>query len=147
MKLHHATETDLEQVVSWIDNKLDCRIWGGPSVSYPIELQTLIEEINFSRENSYVFKAGKNVAAFGQVIQMAENSTHLARIITCPGCRGRGYGFDFCKALIATANKSGRLITLNVYRNNTAAMALYEKLGFVEDKDKSTKDTAFMVKT
>ena len=39
------------------------------------------------------------------------------------------------------------MITLNVYRTNQKAVALYEKLGFIEDKVKSTNESILMVKT
>jgi ribosomal protein S18 acetylase RimI-like enzyme len=49
--------------------------------------------------------------------------------------------------LTLTATDSGDMITLNVYRTNQAAVALYERLEFTEDKDKSTNENIFMVKT
>ena len=147
MKIYRATEKDLEEVVSWIDTKESCRIWGGPSVSYPIRLKDLIEEISFSVDTSYVYKVKEEVVGFGQVIKKAKGSNHLARIITSPGSRGKGYGFDLCNGLISIAKESGSIITLNVYRANRVAVALYEKLGFTEDKDKSTNESVFMVKT
>ncbi|TQV65843.1 GNAT family N-acetyltransferase [Exilibacterium tricleocarpae] len=147
MKIYHATEKNLEEVVSWIETKQDCRFWGGPSVSYPIRLEALIEEISFRTDNSYVYKVKEKIMAFGQVIKKTEGSNHLARIITSPDSRGKGYGFELCNALVSIAKESGDMITLNVYRTNQAAVSLYEKLGFTEDKDKSTDENALMVKT
>ena len=147
MKIYHATEKNLEEVASWIDTKEECQIWGGPSVSYPIKLKALIEEIGFRADNSYVYKAKENVIAFGQVIKKTESTNHLARIIISPNSRGKGYGFELCNALISIAKESGDMITLNVYRTNQKAVALYEKLGFIEDKVKSTNESILMVKT
>jgi ribosomal-protein-alanine N-acetyltransferase len=147
MKAYLATKKNLEEVASWIDTRQDCRIWGGPSVSYPIELEALIEEIGFRDNNSFVYKVKERVLAFGQVIKKDDDLNHLARIITSPKCRENGYGFELCNALISIATDSGDMITLNVYRTNQAAVALYESLGFTEDKDKSTSENIFMVKT
>ena len=147
MKIHHATEKDLEEVASWIGAKKDCRIWGGPLVSYPIRLDALIEAIDFQVDNSYVFKVKERVLAFGQVIKKTKGRNHLARIITSPDSRGKGHGRELCNALISVAAESGDMITLNVYRSNHTAIALYERLGFKEAEDKSTKENVFMVKT
>ena len=147
MKIYHATEKNLEEVVSWIKTKQDCRIWGGPSISWPIRLEALIEEISFRADNSYVYKVKEEIIAFGQVIKKAEGSNHLAKIITSPDSRGKGHGLQLCNALISIAKESGDIITLNVYRTNQAAVVLYEKLGFKEDKYKSTNENVFMAKT
>ena len=147
MKIYHATEKDLEEAASWIDTKEDCLIWGGPSVSYPIRLNALIEEIGFRADNSYAYKVDEKILAFGQVIRKTEGRSHLARIITNPASRGKGYGFKLCNSLVSIAAESGDVITLNVYRANRAAVALYGRLGFTEDKNKSTSESVFMVKT
>jgi ribosomal-protein-alanine N-acetyltransferase len=147
MKTYLATKKNLEEVASWIETKQDCRIWGGPSISYPIRLGALIEEIGFRANNSFVYKVKDRILAFGQVIKKTDGRNHLARIITSPECRGKGYGLEFCNALISIATDSGDMITLNVYRTNQAAVALYERLEFTEDKDKSTNENIFMVKT
>ena len=147
MKIYHATEKNLEEVASWIDTRQSCQIWGGPLVSYPIRLKALIEEIGFGVDNSYVYKTKEKVIGFGQVIKNTKSSNHLARIIISPESRGKGYGFELCNTLISIAKEGGDMITLNVYRTNQAAVALYEKLGFTEDKDKSTNENVLMVKT
>ena len=147
MKTYLATKKNLEEVASWIITKQDCRIWGGLSVSYPIRLDALVEEIGFRANNSFVYKVKERVLAFGQVIKKTDGRNHLARIITNPECREKGYGSELCNALISIATDSGDVITLNVYRTNQAAVAIYERLGFTEDKDKSTNESIFMVKT
>jgi ribosomal-protein-alanine N-acetyltransferase len=147
MKTYLATNKNLEEVASWIETKQDCRIWGGPSISYPIRLGALIEEIGFRANNSFVYKVKDRILAFGQVIKKTDGRNHLARIITNPECRGKGYGFELCNALISIATDSGDMITLNVYRTNQVAIAIYERLGFIEDKHKSTNEKILMVKT
>lgn len=84
---------------------------------------------------------------FGQVIKKTESVSHLARIMTSPESRGKGYGIELCNYLVSIATESGNMITLNVYRTNQAAVTLYSRLGFSEDKDKSTSENIFMVKT
>ncbi len=147
MSLYPATRKHLAAVISWLETEQDCRFWAGPSVRYPVELESLIEDINFSPDNAYILEAGDNVVAFGQVIRKNNRRYHLARIIIHPDYRGKGYGLELCKALVAMVPESSRVITLNVYRSNSGAVALYEKLGFVEDQAKSTNGNLFMVRS
>ena len=146
MPLYPATSKHLAEVVSWLETEQDSRFWAGPSVRYPLELEALVEDINFSPDNAYILAAGDNVIAFGQVIRKSNRRYHLARIIIHPDYRGKGYGLELCKALVDMVAGRDRVITLNVYRANSGAAALYEKLGFVEDEKKSTNENRFMVR-
>ena len=145
MKTIHATKKHLHEVTSWIATEPECRMWGGPLVSYPIYLQRLIEEIEFTANNSFVMIDKDKVVGFGQVIDTTDNRNHLSRVITNPEYRGKGYGLELCKSLVAIAQEGQSVTTLNVYRNNEAAVTLYQKLGFNEDFGKSTADNVFMV--
>jgi ribosomal protein S18 acetylase RimI-like enzyme len=123
------------------------RVWGGPSISYPIELKVLIEEIGFKENNSYIYRVNEKIVGFGQVVDKDKNVRHLARIITNPESRRSGYGYELCNYLISIASERGGMITLNVYRNNRAAVTLYNRLGFTENKEKSNNEVIFMSKT
>jgi ribosomal protein S18 acetylase RimI-like enzyme len=70
-----------------------------------------------------------------------EKHGHISDIIVAPNGEGRGVG----KALMAAAEEWGRnngfkYLTLNVFKNNTRARRLYEKLGYGEDTIKYRKE-------
>jgi ribosomal protein S18 acetylase RimI-like enzyme len=72
---------------------------------------------------------------FGQVIRKSKKWGHAARIIIAPLFRGRGLGRSLCLALIDRANDLNYShISLNVYRDNPAAIKLYQSIGFHEAK-------------
>ena len=146
MTLQQATETDLARVVSWIDSERNCRLWAGPWVSYPIVLHVLQREIEFQPTNSFVARIENDITGFGQILARPGSVNHLARIIVNPVYRGMGYGTGLLEALISTASQGSETITLNVYRANNIAVAVYNKLGFVEDVSRSTDENLFMVK-
>jgi ribosomal protein S18 acetylase RimI-like enzyme len=63
-----------------------------------------------------------------------------------PAVRGGGLGRQLCLHLIAAALRATRAntVTLRAYRDNTAAVTLYQSLGFIEDVTKSTDAVLFM---
>lgn len=83
---------------------------------------------------------------FGQYWQTTPGSTHLGRIIVSPQARGRGLGRVLMTALCAEAVRrtAAMQLTLKVYRDNQAAVALYRDLGFVASEDASTPELLFM---
>lgn len=148
MKIRSASLTDLENVMVWIKTKTECRTWAGPDVTFPINRDRLIEEINFCSENSYICNFEVNVLAFGQIIKKDNGYFHLARIISNPEFRGQGYGREICSHLVSYASTlGGDGLSLNVYSNNWAALRLYKSLGFREQKDQSNEINTYMLKT
>jgi ribosomal protein S18 acetylase RimI-like enzyme len=88
-----------------------------------------------------------SIVAFGQLLAREEGFLHLARIIVNPSKRAMGYGRMLCNALLQIASQKGcRKISLNVYRDNTNALKLYENLGFQEIAEKSSKENCYMIK-
>lgn len=122
-------------------------MWAGPAVTYPIEMGSLTKEISFD-QGSYICKDKDDSLAFGQVFKNKDGYSHMTRIIANPRFRGLGYGRSICNALVDYASKFGDLgVSLNVYRNNLPALKLYRSMGFIEEKEKSTSEKVFMVRT
>jgi len=90
-----------------------------------------MQEIDFSPHNSYCLTEFEAIVGFGQMIPKSEQRIHLARIIVPPARRGQGYGRHLCRALlIYAAELNYPRISLNVYRDNSAALKLYHSFGF-----------------
>ena len=131
MDLRPAGDADLTIVISWIKTADDCLTWAGPAVSYPIELNELKRQIEFSADNSFCLIDKTQRVAFGQLLQKGIGHYHLARIIVAPSLRGQQYGRRVCEDLIKKAQEfESRLLTLNVYQDNHRAIGLYRYLGF-----------------
>ena len=87
---------------------------------------------------------------FGQIIEK-KDYLHLARLITSPIHRGKGYGTILCQELIKRGKtKFGdRPFSLNVYARNENALSLYLKLGFTPMNKPTgltaTTDNVYMV--
>lgn len=148
MNILPASINDVEEVISWIATEEECRIWAGPAVTFPISRGRLLDEISFCSENSFSCRSEAGLLAFGQIIQKDDGRSHLARIITNPTCRGQGLGRRICNHLVNYAfDLGGGKVSLNVYRENSHALRLYESLGFKEQTEKSDDTNIFMLKT
>ena len=131
MDFRSAKPEDLSVIISWIPDAAACKRWAGPAVSFPPTPASLVQEIDFSDHNSYCLQDLGAIVGFGQMIRKSEHRIHLARIIVAPRRRGRGYGRHLCRSLMhRAAELKYPRISLNVYRDNPAAVNLYHRLGF-----------------
>ena len=147
MNLGKAKIADLKTIISWIPDELTCKRWAGPKVRFPLNIENLSKDIEFSDNNSYCLKHNESIVAFGQLLAKENGYLHLARIIIDPSKRAMGYGRLLCSELLKIAGQKGYdKISLNVYRDNTIALKLYENLGFREIAEKSSKEYCHMIK-
>jgi ribosomal protein S18 acetylase RimI-like enzyme len=147
MNLRKAESADLGTIISWIPDEVTCKRWAGPKVRFPLNIESLSKDIEFSNYNSYSLIDNESLVAFGQLLAKENDYLHLARIIVHPSKRAMGYGRSFCSKLLKIVNQKGyHKISLNVYRDNIYAFKLYENLGFQEISEKSSKENCHMVK-
>ncbi|WOX07209.1 GNAT family N-acetyltransferase [Microbulbifer pacificus] len=125
-------EKYLAALMGWIDSEVDCRQWGGPEFRYPFDTQSFSTDSRWRELPSFVvLDAQGEPLAFGQFYRRL-NCCHLGRLIVAPHARGRGVGQQLIRQLAAQAKEVLRLeqCSLFVLKNNRAAKALYEKMGF-----------------
>jgi ribosomal protein S18 acetylase RimI-like enzyme len=147
MNLRKAKIVDLKTIILWIPDELTCKSWAGPNVRFPLSIENLSKDIGFSDNNSYCLIYNESIVAFGQLLAKENGYLHLARIIVDPSKRAMGYGRLLCNELLQIASQKGyHKISLNVYRDNTIALKLYENLGFREIAEKSSKENCHMIK-
>ena len=140
--------TDLNSIIPWFQTEQECEIWAGPLVRFPLSLETLLEDIQFSQDNSYCLISGRALLAFGQMLPKKSGFLHLARIIVAPSQRGSGYGKMWCNELLQIAVRLGyQKLSLNVHRRNPIALNLYTTLGFKEVAERSSSENCYMIKT
>lgn len=146
MNICEATPVDLKTVIAWILDAEMCRAWAGPMVRFPLNLEGIAQDIEFELDNSYCLVEDQNITAFGQLIRKNEKRLHMARIIVAPDKRASGIGRQWCLALMALARQKGcHCISLNVYRDNLAALRIYTRTGFSEDVENSTPELCYMI--
>ncbi len=132
-ELRPATAADLRVVASWIDSAAACELWAGWRVTFPIALDTLARDIGLDESNGFALIEAVGLVGFGQLVAKPAGRGHLGRLIVDPRRRGQGLGAKLAQGLIAAARARGvTRCSLNVSPHNTAAAALYAKLGFTD---------------
>lgn len=147
--LRPPSSADYDSIASWISDADACRRWAGPKVPYPFSAGELPELLAVPAGASYCLSRRDGAPlGFGQYWPRPGGTIHLLRIIVSPTSRGKGLGRELCGQLIARALASApaHSLTLNVYRDNETAVALYERLGFRVVAEKSAEDSLFMAK-
>jgi len=138
---------DFAAIASWIDNAESCIRWAGPRLSFPFSATDLPRLLSLAEFSSYCLADGPSAACgFGQYWVVTPGEVHLGRIIVSPTRRRQGLGRVLCQQLMAEAvqNTGARALTLRVYRDNSAAIALYGSLGFAQLEAQSTDAVLFM---
>jgi ribosomal protein S18 acetylase RimI-like enzyme len=130
-ELRISSLSDLTVIASWIRSAELCEQWAGTSVGFPIQLDSLPEEIEFRHAESWCLLESGVLVGFGQIFPRADGRQHLAHLIVEPNFRGRGLGRQLTKRLLELAlAKSPMLVSLNVSVANLTAISLYQSLGF-----------------
>lgn len=126
-------DADLSQVLSWFSDARSVLYWGGPDLSFPLQLSRFKSESKFHKSQSFVMCSGRQLLAFGQLYNRLDR-IHLGRLVVAPEHRGQGVG----QLLINRLIEQGRQLlgvedaSLFVLNDNVPAMKLYQRLGFIE---------------
>lgn len=126
-------DADLTAVLRWFDDAKGVLAWGGPDLTFPLEINQFKQESRYGKNHSFVLKRSSELLAFGQFYRRL-NRCHLGRLVVAPACRGQGFG----EVLLEQLWQRGRTqlaaseASLFVLTHNQPAMRLYRRLGFVE---------------
>jgi len=132
MEWRNAHAGDLATLTSWVRDTRQCLHWAGGKVHFPLHLPRLADEIEFMPTNAWCLCEQGEMVGFGQILRRAPSRAHFARLIVAPNLRGHGYGAVLCEKMLETAMlwPDYEIATLNVFRSNLVAQALYMRMGF-----------------
>lgn len=131
--LQLASDEDIAELMGWFPDAASVDLWGGPKVRYPFTPQTFAEDCGLSRMRSFSLRHSTGaMLGFGQYYYR-QGRGHLARLITNPATRRRGYGTRLIEKLIDAVAEDGQAteVSLFVYQHNDAAYKCYRSLGFI----------------
>ncbi|HHA2422617.1 GNAT family N-acetyltransferase [Stenotrophomonas maltophilia] len=135
------------RIAGWLDSVAATQRWAGPGVAFPLLPEAFARALELAERPGWVLLDGEGACmGFGQYWLTAPGTAHLGRIIVSPQARGRGLGRVLMQLLCAEALRSPDVqrLSLRVYRDNVAAIALYRDFGFQPVEDASTPELLFM---
>ncbi|WP_327284106.1 MULTISPECIES: GNAT family protein [unclassified Streptomyces] len=121
-------EADAPALRRWITTRAELVTWAGPAFTWPLDDAQLTTYAAEPDRHTWT-AASPDGTPLGHV---SVRGTRLGRVLIAPEARGRGLGESLLT--LAVARAFGELglsaLDLGVYTHNTAAVRLYEKLGF-----------------
>lgn len=120
-------------LISWLRTPEELVLFTGPVLSWPLDsaqLDGLRANPQFSPFTA-VDDTGTPVGHV-ELVSTGDDSARIGRVLVDPARQGQGLGELVVRAAIAEAWDRGiRSLALFVFPENTRAVRLYEKLGFV----------------
>lgn len=148
LSLTEPRSSHYEALSSWITDARSCVHWAGPDLGFPFSGQALPRLLQMPDSESYsLTDADEALMGFGQFWPRDRETVHLGRVIINPLYRGQGLGKALIQLLIMEAAERHKpdTITLNVLRDNSRAVYLYQKMGFVASEDASSAEMISMM--
>ncbi|WP_231758835.1 GNAT family N-acetyltransferase [Microbulbifer elongatus] len=125
-------QSDMPELMAWIDSEQACRVWAGSWFQYPFNQQTFSRDCRWQDMPTYVLRDDDGLMlAFGQYYKRLD-CCHLARLIVSPRNRRQGLGAQLVVKLVAEGSRQLGLTraSLFVLKSNAGAQELYQSLGF-----------------
>lgn len=141
MKLRDYRETDAKEILSWINNERDFRLWSADRYNdYPINEDDINNNYRESKKllPFYPMTLTDEGRIIGHIIlrnpSVNKDIIRFGFIIVDSNLRGRGYGKKLITEAIKYAKEelNASEINLGVFINNVSALNCYKNIGFVE---------------
>ncbi|MFB9327893.1 GNAT family N-acetyltransferase [Paenibacillus aurantiacus] len=157
IRLEPFERADFTQLIAWMDSPRFLFQWGGQSFRHPLteqQLEQYIEDANTDDAHALIYRVvqEENNEVIGHINLHIDRMNQSARIgkvlIGDRGRRGQGIGQLMIRQVLAIAFEDLGLhkVSLGVLDFNHAALACYEKAGFVKEgliRDKRKMDDEF----
>ncbi|RXJ04575.1 N-acetyltransferase [Anaerobacillus alkaliphilus] len=145
IELRYFVRSDFNQLISWVNSPEFILQWAGTSFVYPLDeaqLENYIENANHENADILIYKVvdTKTNDVIGHIslgrIDRKNRSARIGRVLVgANAVRGMGIGQQMIREVLKVAFEELSLhrVSLGVFNFNTAAIACYEKVGFVKE--------------
>ena len=134
LALRQFDASDDDALISWVRTPEELLTFAGPELRWPMD-RAQLAAIR-ARAASTAWTAvleGERVGHIELLLTSRRGRGHIARVIIAPARRRSGLGRQMLLAVLDQARARGlNQLTLNVRRQNRAAIELYSELGFQE---------------
>lgn len=133
--------SDIAELASWFPDMASVVQWGGPRLRAPLERSQLQPLLDAAGQDGTwrawtVRKDGLGVVGhFELLFDPVCGQATLGRVAVAPDARGNGYAASLVRGAleIAFGRNDIHRVELRVFDFNAAAVATYERLGFVRE--------------
>ena len=133
MRLRPYDQSDDAQLISWLRTPEELHLFTGPMLTFPLTVAQLDTLRADARITQFAAEHEDTVVGHIELVSTGEAEARIARVLVDPSRQGQGLGEKLLRAVLAEAGERGiRMLTLRVIPTNARAIALYEKLGFVD---------------
>jgi ribosomal protein S18 acetylase RimI-like enzyme len=128
--LRAFADDDANPVSTWATEPDEVAAWCGHTGG-PVSADVVVGWSHKPDVRSWMLVADGSPVGYGEIwIDDDEKEVELAHIIVAPQARGRGYGQDLTRLLLAEARRIHPDVFLRVVPSNAAAIACYRRAGF-----------------
>lgn len=135
-------ETDFPFILGSIVSADELLQWAGPGLSWPLDEEQLRDyrSRGDDPDKLLTFSAVENATDFvvghvQLVLDREHDLGYVGRVLIAPSARGRGLGTALMREIVRFGFDDLRLhrLSLNVFDFNRAAIACYERVGFIKE--------------
>lgn len=137
VELREFVLTDAALLEAWIGGPEELLTWAGPAFAWPLDVKQIASYAAESPVRRRIWTAletrsGVAVGHASLRLEPGSSTGRLGRVLVASGARGQGIGGAMLEEVLASAFGALDLdrVELGVYSHNTAAVRLYERLGF-----------------
>ncbi|SET07986.1 GNAT family N-acetyltransferase [Paenibacillus sp. NFR01] len=138
IRLEPFERADFKLLIGWIDSPEFMVQWSGKTFHFPLTEEQL-EHYNESNNHNYKVILEESNEVIGHISLSVDEENHSGRIgkviIGAKDRHGQGIGQMMIRKVVAIAFERLNLhrVSLGVFDFNHAAMACYEKAGFIKE--------------
>ena len=140
MELRPFRHADIPPLLTWFQTPAELVQWGGPGRTFPLDeaqMLALLAETQGAHPARRIWAGDRHgaLAAIASTVDGRHGTALLTMVGVAPPARGQGLATPFIAQILKTVfqNPAIERLELNVYTFNTAAIRLYDALGFVRE--------------
>jgi len=141
IKLEKFTESDFDNLISWIKSEEELNQFAGPIFSFPLTTEQLNKYVSMTDKEPFKIILEETKETIGHCELNHENGNNrLSRILIGEqSSRSKGYGKIVVAKMVAMLfeKRDVKEVDLNVFDWNLGAIKCYENVGFNIDPENS----------
>ncbi len=138
MQVRSFCHANIPHLLTWFQTPAELVQWGGPARRFPLDEAQMTAILAETTDGARRIWAGERqgaLAAMASVLDWGHGTALLTMVGVAPGARGQGLARSLVAHVLSAVfhDPAVERLELNVYTFNTAAIRIYDALGFVRE--------------